>query len=136
MYTVAQGSQFSLNDCEVITATVDLEEVRSHRFAPSRGMQSVRAPEYKRIDADFSLSSWNNFDPDIRPSRKFAPKYHSPEEEIAMGPACWMWDYLRRSKAAGLLVPLVCNFSSPFISFGCTIEKLSRPVPFFKYIFL
>lgn len=21
--------------------------------------------------------------------------YHSPEEEIAMAPACWLWDYLR-----------------------------------------
>jgi NAD+ synthase (glutamine-hydrolysing) len=26
---VAQGSQFSLNDVEVVTATVDIEEVRS-----------------------------------------------------------------------------------------------------------
>jgi NAD+ synthase (glutamine-hydrolysing) len=34
------------------------------------------------------------------------PRYHSPEEEIALGPACWLWDYLRRSRAAGFLVPL------------------------------
>ena len=26
-----------------------------------------------------------------------APRLHSPEEEIALGPACWLWDYLRRS---------------------------------------
>ena len=24
------------------------------------------------------------------------PFYLSPEEEIARGPACWLWDYLRR----------------------------------------
>lgn len=33
---VAQGSQFSLNDVEVVTATVDIEEVRSslnHSYA-------------------------------------------------------------------------------------------------------
>jgi NAD+ synthase (glutamine-hydrolysing) len=24
------------------------------------------------------------------------PRYYCPEEEIARGPACWMWDYLRR----------------------------------------
>lgn len=24
------------------------------------------------------------------------PFYHTPEEEIARGPACWLWDYLRR----------------------------------------
>src|SRR5690554_3030282 len=37
---VAQGSQFSLKDVEVVTATVDLEEVRSFRCSPSRGMQA------------------------------------------------------------------------------------------------
>lgn len=25
---------------------------------------------------------------------------------VALGPAAWLWDYLRRSKAAGFLVPL------------------------------
>lgn len=103
---VAQASQFSLNDVEVITAVVDLEEVRSHRFAPARGMQSIQAPKYQRIKTNFSLSAWEDFDPEIKPSRKVEARYHTPEEEIALGPACWMWDYLRRSKAAGLLVPL------------------------------
>jgi NAD+ synthase (glutamine-hydrolysing) len=32
---VAQGSQFSLEDVEVVTVTVDLDEVREYRFAPS-----------------------------------------------------------------------------------------------------
>ena len=32
--------------------------------------------------------------------------YHCPEEEIALGPACWLWDYLRRSGASGFLLPL------------------------------
>lgn len=27
-------------------------------------------------------------------------------EEIALGPACWLWDYLRRSGAAGYFLPL------------------------------
>jgi NAD+ synthase (glutamine-hydrolysing) len=27
-------------------------------------------------------------------------------EEIARGPALWMWDYLRRSKARGFFLPL------------------------------
>jgi NAD+ synthase (glutamine-hydrolysing) len=31
---VAQGSQFSLNDVEVVTATVDIEEVRSSLTIP------------------------------------------------------------------------------------------------------
>ena len=31
---------------------------------------------------------------------------HSPEEECGLGPACWLWDYLRRSGAGGFLLPL------------------------------
>lgn len=52
----AQGVQFSLDDVEVVTATVDLEEVRSKRYEPSRGLQAVRAPDYGRIETSFSLS--------------------------------------------------------------------------------
>jgi len=33
-------------------------------------------------------------------------RIHTPEEECAMGPACWMWDYLRRSGSSGFLLPL------------------------------
>ena len=29
-----------------------------------------------------------------------------PEEEIARGPALWLWDYLRRSPASGFFLPL------------------------------
>lgn len=31
---------------------------------------------------------------------------HCPEEECCLGPACWLWDYLRRSGAAGFFLPL------------------------------
>lgn len=30
-------------------------------------------------------------------STRVTPRLHQPEEEIAYGPACWLWDYLRRS---------------------------------------
>jgi len=33
-------------------------------------------------------------------------RVHLPEEEIAYGPAAWLWDYLRRSGAGGFLLPL------------------------------
>ncbi|EEB95073.1 hypothetical protein MPER_06014 [Moniliophthora perniciosa FA553] len=33
-------------------------------------------------------------------------RYHRPEEEIALGPACWLWDYLRRSRTQGYFLPL------------------------------
>ena len=102
---VGQSSQFSLNDVEVVVATVDLEKVRAYRFAPSRGMQAVAAPEYQRIEVDYSLSH-ENLDLDLGPTPARPARYHLPEEEIALGPACWLWDYLRRSKAAGFFVPL------------------------------
>ncbi|KAF2754473.1 putative glutamine-dependent NAD(+) synthetase [Pseudovirgaria hyperparasitica] len=104
---VAQGSQFALNDVEVITATCDLEEVRAYRFAPSRGLQAIHAPAYQRIETKFSLSPHDdNLDFSVAPSQGRPIFYHKPEEEIALGPACWLWDYLRRSKAAGFIVPL------------------------------
>ncbi|KAM0247869.1 hypothetical protein ACHAQJ_009685 [Trichoderma viride] len=102
---VAQGSQFSLEDVEVVTATVDLEEVRAYRFAPSRNFQAMQAPVYERIEVDFTLSHDNIRILEV-PTHTRPPRYHLPEEEIAFGPACWLWDYLRRSKTAGYLVPL------------------------------
>ncbi|KAK0766879.1 hypothetical protein N5P37_000608 [Trichoderma harzianum] len=102
---VAQGAQFSLVDVEVVVATVDLEEVRSYRFAPSRGFQATQAPVYERIEVDFRLTHDTLRILEI-PTPPRPARYHLPEEEIALGPACWLWDYLRRSKTAGYLVPL------------------------------
>lgn len=90
---------------EVIVATVDLEEVRAARFAPSRGQQAVQSQEYERIEVDFSLGNEDdNLYRSPTPSRP--PRYHLPEEEIALGPACWLWDFLRRSKASGFQLAL------------------------------
>ncbi len=101
---VAQGSQFSLVDVDVVTATVDLEAVRSYRGAvASRMVQASRAAPVPRIAADFDLTA-----PAAGrgPDRPIEVHYHTPEEEIANGPACWLWDYLRRSGAAGFFLPL------------------------------
>lgn len=105
---VAQGSQFSLNDVEVITATVDLEDVRSFRCSPSRGLQATHAPSYQRLELDARLSRRaGDLDPSVGPSDELEVHYHQPEEEIALGPACWLWDYLRRcGGAAGFFIPL------------------------------
>jgi NAD+ synthase (glutamine-hydrolysing) len=42
----------------------------------------------------------------MRPTVPILPRYHTPQEEIELGPACWLWDYLRRSKASGFFLPL------------------------------
>lgn len=78
---VAQGAQFSLLDVEVVTATVDLEEVRAYRFAPSRNFQAVQAPVYERIEVDFTLSHDNLRILEV-PTPTMLPRYHLPEEEI------------------------------------------------------
>lgn len=106
---VAQGSQFSLNDVEVVTATVDLEEVRAARFAPSRGMQVQKQDPYPRIDIDVALSSPKSGPSPIElgPSPEIALRSSSPPEEIAQCCAMWLWDYLRRcGGAAGYFIAL------------------------------
>lgn len=42
----------------------------------------------------------------LAPTKIRPPRFHLPEEEIALGPACYLFDYLRRSGAAGFLLPL------------------------------
>lgn len=82
---VGQGSQFSLKDVEVVTATVDLDTVRSHRGgSTSRGNQASQSPAYPRVEVDFSLTPEDlNLNPLIRPSAPREVFFHPPEEEIA-----------------------------------------------------
>lgn len=126
---VAQGSQFSLNDVEVVSATIDIEDVRAHRASSSRSMQAAQSESYHRIEVPFSLSH-GKFD-EVKEedmigfvrTKNYEVRYHKPEEEIAyvafcfrapditdrqcsLGPACWLWDYLRRSRTQGYFVPL------------------------------
>lgn len=86
---VAQGSQFSLNDVEVVTATIDIEDVRSHRVKSSRSMQASQAERYHRVEVDFALSK-ATFE-ELREedilgymaTKTMVVRYHEPEEEIA-----------------------------------------------------
>ncbi|CDR39327.1 CYFA0S03e02212g1_1 [Cyberlindnera fabianii] len=104
---VAQGKQFSLLDVEVITATVDLEEVRAYRSQISFGLQSTKSPSYDRVHVPAELSPQQiTFNPSIAPTKSQEIFYHTPEEEIALGPACWLWDYIRRCNGAGYFLPL------------------------------
>ncbi|KAK1998608.1 carbon-nitrogen hydrolase [Colletotrichum falcatum] len=120
---VAQGSQFSLNDVEVVTATVDLEEVRAYRSAISRGLQAARSDaKYERIQTPFELSSEDeDADIMITPSPPIKPKFYSVEEEIALCAGCYLWDYLRRSGTAGYLVPLSGGIDSSIVFSMCRI---------------
>ncbi|XP_057362700.1 glutamine-dependent NAD(+) synthetase isoform X4 [Manis pentadactyla] len=90
---------------EVLTATLDLEDVRSYRAEiSSRNLAASRASPYPRVKVDFALSCREDL---LEPlSERIEWKYHSPSEEISLGPACWLWDFLRRSQQAGFFLPL------------------------------
>ncbi|KAG8954811.1 glutamine-dependent NAD(+) synthetase [Tulasnella sp. 419] len=104
---IAQGSQFSLYDVEVVTATIDIEDVRSHRTQRSRSSQAASAERYNRIEVPMPLSDeTEDFLSDVKLTKPIDVRFHTPEEEIALGPACWLWDYLRRSRTQGYFVPL------------------------------
>ncbi|KDQ12997.1 hypothetical protein BOTBODRAFT_112092 [Botryobasidium botryosum FD-172 SS1] len=104
---IAQGSQFSLSDVEVVSATIDIEDVRAHRARSSRSMQAASAERYHRIEVAMALSDGQMGKViDSQAIRRFEVSYHTPEEEIALGPACWLWDYLRRSRTQGFFLPL------------------------------
>ena len=109
---LAQGSQFSLKDVEVVTATVNLHDVRAYRGAKaSRAVQASQTERLPQIDIDFDIGIEGGggapFSNLLFPSSvPIEPRTHAPEEEIALGPACWLWDYLRRSGAAGYFIPL------------------------------
>eukprot|EP00794_Sanderia_malayensis_P011791 gene11791-13011_t len=123
---VAQGKQFSLNEIEVVVATIDLEEIRTHRGTSGNiGSNGMRQP-YHRIHVEFELSdSKSQFKP-VTTLENGKPFYHSPEEEIALGPACWLWDYLRRSGSAGFFLPISGGIDSA--SSACIVASMCHLV--------
>jgi len=100
---VAQSSQFSLNEVEVITASVNLEDVRAYRAATSFAFQTLSSLRYAEIEYEIILESRGKIEHRSKPTK---PKIHDPSEEVALGPACWLWDYLRRCRASGFFLPL------------------------------
>lgn len=120
---VSRGKQFSLDEIEVVTAVVDVEDVRTHRNQiRSSRMSATTSTAYPRIHADFSLSLKNDFF--VPHSSVIVPKMPSSEEEIALGPACWLWDYLKRSKQGGFFLPLSGGRDSA--SVACIVYSMCR----------
>ncbi|XP_050811288.1 glutamine-dependent NAD(+) synthetase isoform X1 [Gopherus flavomarginatus] len=123
--TIAQGSQFSLNDVEVLVATLDLEDVRSYRAEIScRNLEASKVNSYSRIKVNFALSCSDDIC--IPACEPIQWRYHSPEEEICLGPACWLWDYLRRSNLAGFFLPLSGGIDSS--ATACIVYSMCHQV--------
>ena len=109
---LAQAKQFDLCDVQVITATIDIDDVRSYRASiPSLGIQAANICKYHITETNVFVLS--NYEKEGIPSDPIKePRYHTTEEECCLGPACWLWDYLRRTGAAGFFLPLSgkCDF--------------------------
>jgi NAD+ synthase (glutamine-hydrolysing) len=110
---LAQADQFSVDDVQVIAATVDLDAVRSYRASvPSFGIQAAAAATVSPFHSAFLDCPGLRFLSNDYASRPPTPplecllRVHTPEEECCLGPACWLWDYLRRSGASGFFLPL------------------------------
>uniref|UniRef100_A0A665U5L2 Glutamine-dependent NAD(+) synthetase n=1 Tax=Echeneis naucrates TaxID=173247 RepID=A0A665U5L2_ECHNA len=117
---VARGAQFSLGDVEVVTATVDLEDVRSFRGELCQPLLESEHKPCRRVRVDFSLSACD--DVYLPTHQPIIWNFHTPEEEISLGPACWLWDYLRRSGQTGFLLPLSGGVDSS--STACIVHSM------------
>ncbi|XP_063602427.1 glutamine-dependent NAD(+) synthetase-like isoform X2 [Penaeus indicus] len=112
---VGRAAPYSLQEVEVVVAKVDLESVRRHKaLIRSRCTHAARSEVYPRIQADFWLcSDADEGGPSIPPfPTPLAITSPSPEEQALSGPACWLWDFLRRSGRRGLLLPLEGDIDS------------------------
>eukprot|EP00730_Choanoeca_flexa_P005394 TRINITY_DN11934_c0_g1_i4.p1 TRINITY_DN11934_c0_g1~~TRINITY_DN11934_c0_g1_i4.p1 ORF type:complete len:700 (+),score=154.28 TRINITY_DN11934_c0_g1_i4:766-2865(+) len=121
---VAQGSQFSLNDVEVVTATVNLDDVRSFRGGMlSLAHQAAMSATYPRVNVDLSALQITTSDRQLATPQDI--RTFTPEEEIALGPACWLWDQLRRTGLGGYFLPLSGGIdSSSSASIVCSMCHL------------
>ncbi|KAK2725857.1 glutamine-dependent NAD(+) synthetase-like [Artemia franciscana] len=123
---LTRTQQFSLDEVETVAATIDLEDIRVYRNKfRSRTLTASSSPSYPRIKVDFALSSPSHLEGFQNLTLPIVWEYHTPEEEICLAPAIWMWDYLRRSVQGGFFLPLsggVDSSSSATLVFSmCTL---------------
>ncbi|XP_039125636.1 glutamine-dependent NAD(+) synthetase [Dioscorea cayenensis subsp. rotundata] len=126
---VAQGSQFSLKDVEVLIAQVDLDAVSSYRGSIS-SFREQASQKQKVFSVKAPYKICQSFKLQMVPTAPVEVKYHCPEEEIAFGPSCWLWDYLRRSGASGFLLPLSGGADSSAVAaiVGCMCQLVIKDI--------
>ncbi|KAF5815929.1 putative NAD(+) synthase (glutamine-hydrolyzing) [Helianthus annuus] len=127
---VAQGSQFSLKDVEVVVAQIDLDAVASLRGSISSFQEQASCKKsVSSVDVPYKLCQPFNLQMSLSTPLKQI-SYHLPEEEIAFGPGCWLWDYLRRSGASGFLLPLSGGADSSSVAgiVGCMCQLVVKEI--------
>lgn len=83
---IARASQFSLNEVEVVTATVDIGAVHAHRTTSSRRMQAAETASMRRVEVETRLDGAKATRHGVKETKASDPDivYHLPEEEIAL----------------------------------------------------
>lgn len=130
---LAQAKQFDLQDVQTIVATIDLDDVRGYRASiPSFGIQVAQMTNKASkllVSCDVIADSRKTGDGTVlTPSEEIQLKYHTPEEECCLGPACWLWDFLRRCGAAGFFLPLSGGADSSAVAtiVGCMTKMVTK----------
>lgn len=84
-------------------ANVDLDQVRAFRNKiASRAVQASEAIAFPRVRVDFTLKN-DHYSQRLKPTRPIEVRYFSKVEEISLGPACYLFDYLRRSNQVSFM---------------------------------
>lgn len=102
------GSQFSLKEIEVISCVVDLDSITLKRkLVKNSEIQMQNRYEIKKINVDFKIcKAFNVKYEELDQPLNLKDVVSAPEEEIAKGPACYLYNYLIRSGASGFFLPL------------------------------
>lgn len=126
---VAHGQQFSLKDVDMVVAQLDLDTVGTVRGSISSYREQASCKN--NISSVFvPIKLCHSFK--LRNSLSTPIKIECPcrEEEIAMGGACWLWNYLRRSGASGFLLPLSGGVDSSSVAaiVGCMSQLVIKEI--------
>lgn len=113
---LAQGSQFSLRPVEVVTATVDVEKVRSYRSSISRNYQGAKQREFPRIECGLRLGRPLEYPAKYPVSKTMELKILDPMEEIANAQAVFLWQYLSRTNSPGYFLALSGGLDSSTVA--------------------
>lgn len=128
---IARTEQFVIKDVDVISACIDLMKIDSYR-TPLDTPRLDHSPFYSH---QYSVITVKDFYLRVKQAKLTVPPQPSvfcKEKELSFGPACWLWDYLRRSKARGLFLPLSGGADSAstlaFVGIMCelVIKSLSQ----------
>uniref|UniRef100_A0A1I8F9M4 Glutamine-dependent NAD(+) synthetase n=1 Tax=Macrostomum lignano TaxID=282301 RepID=A0A1I8F9M4_9PLAT len=96
---VAQSRQFRFRRSRShFGHCVDLEEIRNYRQAnraEAPALTRIAVPQWRLCRQDVAAACQVKFLFQLTngraPTYQWEPRYHTPEEEIALGPACWLW---------------------------------------------